>query len=112
MSNLRNSVQLIGRLGKDPEVRTFESGRKLTTFSIATTDSYKNQKGEKVQETQWHNLVIWGKLADIAGQYLKKGNEIAIQGKLVHRTYETSAGEKKYMTEINVSDLVMLGEKS
>ena len=76
MSNLRNSVQLIGRLGKDPEVRTFDSGKKMTTFSIATTDTYKNQKGEKVQDTQWHNLVIWGKLADIAGQYLKKGKEI------------------------------------
>jgi len=112
MSNLRNSVQLIGRLGKDPEVRTFDSGRKLATFSIATTDSYKNQKGEKVQETQWHNLVIWGKLADIAGQYLKKGNEVAIQGKLVHRSYETSAGEKKYITEVNVSDMVMLRDKS
>ena len=111
MSNLRNSVQLIGRLGKDPEVRTFDSGKKVATFSIATTDSYKNQKGEKVQETQWHNLVIWGKLADIAGQYLKKGKEIAIEGKLIHRSYETSSGEKKYITEITVNDLVMLGEK-
>lgn len=112
MSNLRNSVQLIGRLGKDPEVRTFDSGKKVATFSIATTDTYKNQKGEKVQDTQWHNLVIWGKLADIAGQYLKKGKEIAVEGKLVHRSYETSAGEKKYITEINVSDMVMLGDKS
>jgi len=112
MSNLRNSVQLIGRLGKDPEVRTFDSGKKMASFSIATTDSYKNQKGEKVQETQWHNLVIWGKLADIAGQYLKKGKEIAIEGKLVHRSYETSSGEKKYITEINVNDMVMLGDKS
>jgi single-strand DNA-binding protein len=112
MSNLRNSVQLIGRLGKDPEVRTFDSGKKMATFSIATSDFYKNQKGEKIQETQWHNLVIWGKLADVAGQYLKKGNEVAIEGKLIHRSYETSAGEKKYITEINVNDLVMLGEKS
>lgn len=112
MSNLRNSVQLIGRLGKDPEVRTFDSGKKMATFSIATSDFYKNQKGEKIQETQWHNLVIWGKLADVAGQYLKKGNEVAIEGKLIHRSYETSTGEKKYITEINVNDLVMLGEKS
>lgn len=111
MSNLRNSVQLIGRLGKDPETRTFDTGKKLTTFSMATTDSYKNQKGEKVNETQWHNVVVWGKLAGIAGEYLKKGSEVAIEGKLVHRAYEVN-GEKRYATEINVNDLVLLGEKS
>ena len=111
MKSLRNSVQLIGRLGKDPELRTFEKGSKLATFSIATTDSYKNQKGEKVEDTQWHNIVIWGKLADIAGKYLKKGSEVVVEGKLVHRSYETAAGEKKYMTEINVNDLVMVGSK-
>ena len=111
MANLRNSVQLIGRLGKDPEVRTFDSGKKLASFSIATSETYKNQKGEKVEDTQWHNLVIWGKLADIAGKYLKKGSEIAIEGKLIHRAYETTNGEKRYITEINVNDLVMLGGK-
>jgi len=111
MTTLRNNVQLIGNLGKDPEVRTFDSGKKMATFSIATTDTYKNQKGEKVQDTQWHNLVIWGKLADVAGKYLKKGSEVAISGKLVHRNYETSGGEKKYITEINVSDMVMLSSK-
>jgi single-strand DNA-binding protein len=108
MSNLRNSVQLIGRLGKDPEVRTFDSGKKQASFTIATSETYKNQKGEKVEDTQWHNLVIWGKLADIAGKYLKKGSEIAIEGKLIHRSYETTGGEKRYITEINVNDLVML----
>lgn len=111
MKSLRNSVQLIGRLGKDPEVKSFDSGKKLASFSIATSDSYKNQKGEKVQDTQWHNVVIWGKLADVAGQYLKKGQEICIEGKLVHRNYETAAGEKRYITEINVNDFVMLGGK-
>jgi single-strand DNA-binding protein len=110
MANLRNSVQLIGRLGKDPEVRTFDSGKKQTSFSIATSDTYKNQKGEKIEETQWHNLVAWGKIADIAGQYLKKGNEVAIEGKLIHRAYEVK-GEKKYITEIVVNDLVMLRGK-
>lgn len=110
MASLRNSVQLIGRLGKDPEIRTFESGKKNCTFSIATSETYKNQKGEKVEETQWHNLVMWGRLAGIAGQYLKKGNEVAIEGKLVHRVYE-SKGEKKYITEIVVNDLVMLRGK-
>jgi single-strand DNA-binding protein len=111
MSNLRNSVQLIGRLGKDPEVKTFDSGKKLATFSIATNSTYRNQKGDKVEETQWHNLVLWDNLADIAAQYLKKGSEIAIEGKLVHRTYETSTGEKRNTTEISVNDMVMLGGK-
>jgi single-strand DNA-binding protein len=111
MANLRNSVQLIGRLGKDPEIKTFDTGKKLATFSIATNSTYRNQKGDKVEETQWHNLVLWDNLADIAAQYLKKGAEIAIEGKLVHRTYETSAGEKRNITEISVNDMVMLGGK-
>lgn len=110
MKSLRNSVQLIGRLGKDPEIKTFNNSKKAA-FSIATTDTYKNQKGEKVEDTQWHNIVIWGKLAGVAEKYLRKGQEIAIEGKLVHRVYETSAGEKRYVTEINANDLVMLGSK-
>ena len=109
MNYLRNSVQLIGRLGKDPEVKTFEKGTKKASFTIATTDTYKNQKGEKVEDTQWHQVVMWGKLAEIAGKYLKKGQEVAIQGKLVHRAYENGSGEKRYITEINVNDMVMLG---
>lgn len=111
MKTLKNSVQLIGHLGKDPDVRTFDGGKKKASFTIATNDSYKNQKGEKIEETQWHNLVIWGKLAEIAEKYLRKGNEIAIEGKLVHRTYENGSGEKKYITEVNVNDLVMLTKK-
>src|ERR1041385_9156806 len=111
MRSLRNSVQLIGRLGKDPDVKIF-GAKKKAAFSIATTETYKNSKGEKVEDTQWHNLVIWGKLADVAAQYLKKGIEVAIEGKLVHRTYETDKGEKRYISEINVNDLVMLGGKS
>ena len=109
MKSLRNSVQLIGRLGKDPEVKEFSNSKKAS-FTIATTDTYKNQKGEKVEDTQWHNIVIWGKLAGVAEKYLKKGQEIAIEGKLIHRAYETN-GAKKYVTEINVNDLVMLGAK-
>lgn len=110
MKSLRNSVQLIGRLGKDPEVKTF-GDKKKAAFSIATSDTYKNSKGEKVEDTQWHNLVIWGKLADVAGKYLKKGSEVAVEGKLIHRVYETDKGEKKFITEINVNDFVMLGSK-
>jgi single-strand DNA-binding protein len=109
MKSLRNSVQLIGRLGKDPEVKSFNE-KKKAWFSIATTDNYKNQKGEKVEDTQWHNVVIWGKLAGVAEKYLKKGNEVAIEGKLVHRVFETN-GEKRFFTEINVNDLVLLGGK-
>lgn len=109
MKSLRNSVQLIGRLGKDPEVKAFNNSKRAT-FSIATTDSYKNQKGEKIEDTQWHNIVVWGKLAGIVEKYLKKGNEVAIEGKLIHRVYENN-GEKKFFTEINVNDLVMLGSK-
>ena len=113
MATLRNSVQLIGRLGKDPEIKTFEkSKRKLAMVLLATNETYTNQKGEKVQDTQWHNLVVWGRLVNVVSNYLKKGSEIAIEGKLVHRSYETSNGEKKYITEISVNDLVMLGGKN
>jgi single-strand DNA-binding protein len=107
MKSMRNSVQLIGRLGKDPEVKSFSKSKKAT-FSIATTDNYKNQKGEKVEDTQWHNIVIWGKLAEVAEKYLKKGNEVALEGRLVHRVYEAE-GEKRYMTEISVNDILLLG---
>jgi single-strand DNA-binding protein len=110
MKSLRNSVQLIGRLGKDPEVKEFDKSKKAS-FTMATTDSYKNAKGEKVEDTQWHNIVIWGQLADVAGKYLKKGSEVCVEGKLVHRNYETDKGEKRYITEINVNDLVLMGAK-
>ena len=110
MKSLRNSVQLIGRLGKDPEVKTY-GDKKKATFSIATSDSYKNAKGEKVEDTQWHNVVIWGKLAGVAEKYLKKGQEVAVEGKLVHRNYESDKGEKRFFTEVSVNDLVMLGGK-
>lgn len=111
MKSLRNTIQLIGHLGQDPEVKTFDKDRMLAKFTIATTDTYKNQKGDKVQDTQWHNVVIWGKLADVAGKYLKKGSEVCVEGKLVHRAYEGANGEKKYFTEVNVNDMVMLGKK-
>lgn len=111
MKSLRNSVTLIGHLGKDPEVRQF-ANKKRASFSIATTDTHKNQKGDKVQDTQWHNIVIWGALASVAEKYLKKGQEVVVEGKLVHRVYEATGGEKKYFTEVNVNDLVMVGKKS
>ncbi len=110
MKSLRNSVQLIGRLGKDVEVKEFDKSKKAS-FTMATTDTYKNAKGEKIEDTQWHNIVIWGQLADVAGKYLKKGSEVCVEGKLVHRNYETDKGEKRYITEINVNDLILMGAK-
>ncbi|GAB5522273.1 MAG: single-stranded DNA-binding protein [Roseivirga sp.] len=109
MKNLRNSVQLIGRLGQDPEVRTLTTGKKLTTFSLATSDYYRNSKGDKVEDTQWHNVVAWGKVGEIAAEYLAKGEEVALEGKLTHRSYENNAGEKRYVTEINLNELLMIG---
>jgi len=110
MSTLRNKVQLIGNLGNDPEIINLESGKKLAKFSIATNESYKNAKGEKVTDTQWHNVVAWGTTAKVAESYLAKGKEVAIEGKLTSRSYETKEGEKRYITEIVCSELMMLGK--
>ena len=112
MNTLRNKVQLIGNLGNDPEIITLESGKKLAKFSIATNESYKNAQGEKVTETQWHNVIAWNKTAEIIETYLQKGKEIAIEGKLTNRSYETKEGEKRYVTEVVVNELLMLGSKS
>lgn len=110
MNALRNRVQLIGNLGNDPEIVNMESGSKLAKFSIATNETYKNTKGEKVTDTQWHNVVAWGKTAEIIEKYLVKGNEVAIEGKLTSRSYETKEGEKRYVTEIKCNELLMLGK--
>lgn len=111
MYSLRNKVQLIGNLGKLPEVKTFESGKKLVKMSIATNETYTNPKGEKVKETQWHNLVVWGKLADVAEKFLDKGSEVAVEGKLVTKDYVDKEGVKRYATEIQVNEMLMLGSK-
>ena len=111
MNNLKNRVQLIGNLGMNPEIKTLESGKKLAKFSIATNESYRNASGEKIEDTQWHNLVAWGKTAEIIEQYLKKGNEVAIEGKLNNRSYDDKDGNKRYITEIVVNELLMLGAK-
>jgi len=112
MNGLRNSVRLIGHLGANPETKEFESGKKVARFTLATDEVYKNAKGEKVKDTSWHHLVMWGKTATIAEKYLEKGNEIAIEGRLTSRSYTTKEGEKKYITEIVVGELLMLGKKS
>lgn len=110
MNALKNKVQLIGNLGNAPEVRSTESGRKMARFSVATNEKYHNAKGEKVQETQWHNLIAWGKVAEIVEKYLQKGSEIAIEGKLISRNYTDKAGVKKYITEIQVNELLLLSK--
>jgi single-strand DNA-binding protein len=111
MKNLKNKVQLIGHLGANPEVKNLEGGKTLARFSIATNDTYKNAKGEKVEDTQWHNVVTWGKTAEIAEKYLKKGSEVAVEGKLTSRSWEDKEGQKKYTTEVVVHEILMLGKK-
>ena len=111
MSTLRNKVQLIGNLGKDPEITNLDGGKKLAKFTIATNETYKNQKGEKVTDTQWHNIVAWGKTAEIIENYVTKGKEVAIEGKLTSRTYDDKEGVKRYITEVVCNELVMLGSK-
>jgi single-strand DNA-binding protein len=111
MSNLRNSVRLIGFLGAAPEVKEISKNKRLAKMSLATNDSYKNEKGDKIEETQWHNLVLWDKQAEIASKYLTKGSEVAVEGKLVARNYTDKDGVKRYYTEIVVNEMVMLGKK-
>jgi single-strand DNA-binding protein len=113
MNSLKNRVTLIGNLGMDPEVKTIDSGKKVTHFSLATSDSYKNADGQKVNETTWHNIVAWNGLAETAGKYLKKGKEVAVEGRIVYRTYEDKKGITKNITEIVLTDLLLLrnGEK-
>lgn len=112
MNSLKNRVQLIGNLGMDPEVKSLTSGKKVVKFSLATTESYKNGKGEKVTDTQWHNIVAWEGAATIAEKYLRKGNQVAIDGKLSHRSYDDSKGEKKYITEVIVNEIMLLKSKN
>lgn len=108
---MRNRVTLIGRLGKDPEMTTHEGGRKRTVFSLATNENYTNSKGEKVEQVQWHNVVFWGKPAEIAAEYLKKGREVAIDGRISTRSYDDEKGTRRYVTEIVGNELVLLSGK-
>ena len=111
MNNLKNRVQLIGHIGMNPEIKKLPSGKKIAKFSIATNESFKNTKGEKIEDTQWHNLVAWNKKADIIESYLEQGNEVAIEGKLTNKNYEDKDGNKRYYTEIVVNEILMLGKK-
>lgn len=108
MNNLRNSVRLIGNLGQDPQTKTLENGKKVVHFTLATKEDFKNGDGQKVSETTWHNIVAWNGLADIAGRFLKKGKEVAVEGRIVYRSFEDKKGMTKYITEIVLNDLVLL----
>jgi single-strand DNA-binding protein len=105
-----NKVILVGNLGKDPEIRVTESGRKVANFSLATTESYKDKNGERVDSTEWHNVAFWGPIADVIEKYLKKGSQIYVEGKLRTRSYEDKDKVKKYITEIVGQTMTMLGK--
>ncbi len=105
---MRNRVNLIGNLGQDPELKTTDNGKKVTRFTLATNDSYKNSEGQKIEETTWHNIVAWNGLAETITKFLKKGREVAVEGKIVYRTYEDKKGVTKNVTEIVLSDLLLL----
>src|SRR3954469_16536194 len=108
-----NKVMLIGNLGKDPEVRAIPSGAKVANFSIATTDSYTDKNtGQKVEKTEWHNIVMWRGLAEVAEKYLRKGSQVYIEGRLQTRSWDDQTGQKRYTTEIVADNMVMLGKPS
>jgi len=108
MNTLKNRVQLIGNLGQDPEIKTLDGGKKFVKFTLATDESYKDTDGKKVEVTTWHNIVAWNGLADVAGNWLKKGRKVAIEGKIAYRTYEDKNKVTKYFTEIVANEILML----
>jgi single-strand DNA-binding protein len=108
MNNLKNRVNLIGNLGMNPQVRELGNGRKVARFTVATSESYRNSKGDKVTETQWHNIVAWGTQANFAEKYMEKGQQVAVEGKLTHRQYQDAKGEKHYITEVVVNEILIL----
>ncbi|MGF7082720.1 single-stranded DNA-binding protein [Mucilaginibacter sp. UYCu711] len=112
MNSLKNSVRLVGNLGMDPEIKTFDTNKKLAKLSLATSESYKNDKGEKITDTQWHNLVIWGAQAKIAEDVLKKGDEIIIEGRINNRNYLDKDGNKKYTSEIVVNEFLKVSNRN
>jgi len=106
-----NKVILVGHLGKDPEVRHLEGNTSVATFSLATTESYTNKQGQKVDQTEWHNIVAWRHLADIAAKYLTKGKQVYIEGKIRSRSYDDKDGIKRYITEIVAENMTLLGKR-
>lgn len=111
MNNIKNSVQLVGHLGKDVQLSNFDNGTKKASFSLATNDYYKNAQGEKIQETHWHNIISWGNLAENMNNLLEKGSEVLIKGKLVSRSYDDKSGNKKYITEVVANEFLSFNKK-
>ena len=111
MSTIRNKVQLIGNVGREPEIVNLESGKKLAKFSVATNESYKNGNGERITDTQWHNIVAWGKTAELIEKYVNKGKEVGVEGKLTSRSWDDKDGNKHYITEVVCNELLLLGQK-
>ena len=108
---MKNTVQLIGHVGQDPEVKTLEGGRKLANISIATNEVYYKENGDKVEKTEWHRVTAWGKTADIIEKYVTKGKEIGIEGKLTHRSYDDKDGVKRFITEVVANEVLLLGKQ-
>ncbi len=111
MNNLRNRVNLIGRLGAQPEVNTLDSGTKMARFSIAVNNTYKDREGKYITDTQWHTINAWGAQADLVARLLQKGQEVALEGRLVNRSYQSKDGEKKYVTNIELQEFLLIGSK-
>ncbi len=107
---MKNRVQLIGHVGQEPEVKTVNGDRKFANITIATNDYYYNEKGDKVEQTEWHRVVAWGKTAELIEKFVIKGKEIGIEGKLTHRSYDDKEGNKKYITEIVANEVLLLGK--
>ena len=112
MNELRNSVRLIGRLGEDPKIKKLDHEKSVANFSLATNESFRDHEGNKKSETTWHKLVAWGKQAELAEKYLKKGSEVAIEGKLTNRSYEDKNGETHFVSEIIVNAILILDKKA
>jgi len=111
MSTIKNHVQLIGNVGQEPTITNLESGKKIARFSLATNENYKDAKGKKQTETNWHTVVAWGKIAEIIEKYVNKGKEVGIVGKLKTRTYEAEDGNQRYVTEVEANEILLLGSK-
>ncbi|MEX0314423.1 MAG: single-stranded DNA-binding protein [Allomuricauda sp.] len=111
MSTIKNHVQLIGNVGIEPTITNLESGKKVARLSLATNENYKDSKGEKQTDTNWHTIVAWGKVAEIIEKFVTKGKEIGISGKLKTRSYETKDGNQRYVTEVEANEILLMGSK-
>ncbi len=110
MNAMKNTVQLIGNVGNDPEIKNLDGGKKVANITMATNDVYYKENGDKVEQTEWHKVVAWGKTADIIEKYVTKGLQIGIEGKLTHRSYDDKNGEKRYITEVVANEVLLLGK--